>query len=105
MPAHVICLPMLCDSTRHTHQNHTYMPSAFLLLYTHMSLGFESRRSSLFSDVTQYRLVDYDVSEQHIRPMFKGFLLDCLSLEDGTDRLHRNVDNYLQITLRDVEEG
>ena len=43
-----------------------------------------------------------DVSEHTIGTIFKGravkkFFLVYLTLEDGTDRLSRNVDNKLQI--------
>jgi len=53
-------------------------------------------RSSFFWDVTQRELVCTDVSGQPIGLIFKGEgveddLLDCLALEDGTDRLSRNV--------------
>jgi hypothetical protein len=51
---------------------------------------------TLFWDVTQRRLVVTDVSGQAIGPIFEDrdqeeFLLDCLTLEDGTDSLSQNV--------------
>jgi hypothetical protein len=47
-------------------------------------------RSSLFWDVTQRRLVVTDVSGQSVGAVAS---LDCLTLDDGTDRLSRNVGN------------
>jgi len=59
-------------------------------------------RSSLFWDVTQHWLVVIDVSGQPIRPILNGqSLLDCLTLEDGTDRLSPNDGNY-QLTLLNI---
>ena len=52
-------------------------------------------RSSLFWDVAQHWLVVTDVSGQPIGPILNGqSLLDCLTLEGGTDRLSRNDGNY-----------
>jgi hypothetical protein len=46
--------------------------------------------SSLFCDVAQRWLVVTNVSGQQIGPIFKG-QVTCLALEDGTNRLSRNV--------------
>jgi len=49
-------------------------------------------RSSIFRDVTQRRLV-------------VGYCrLDCLTLEDRTGKLSRNVVTNCQFTLRDIPE-
>jgi hypothetical protein len=58
--------------------------------------------------LTQRRLVVIDVSGQRIGPIFmeqavEEDFLDCFSLEDGTNTLSRNVDNY-QSTLRSIPE-
>ena len=47
-----------------------------------------------------------DVSEQPVGTIFKGQAVqaDCLTVEDGTYRLSRNVGNY-QSTLRNIPEG
>jgi hypothetical protein len=45
------------------------------------------------------RLVVTDVTRQPTDPIF----LDCLTLEEGINRLFRNVGNY-QSTLRDIPE-
>ena len=51
-------------------------------------------KPSLFWHVTQRRLViSTDIQEY--------FFLDCLTLEEWTDRLSRNVVSY-QSTLRDI---
>jgi hypothetical protein len=50
-------------------------------------------RSSLFWDITHRTLVVTDVSEQPIGPIFKGQAVRCLNLEDGNDKLSRNVGN------------
>ena len=46
-------------------------------------------------------MVITDVSEQHIRPIFTGqqvqILFEFLTLEDGTDRLSRNVGVELSL--------
>jgi hypothetical protein len=49
-------------------------------------------KSSLFWDVTQRLLVVTDVSGQPIGPIFKGQEGSTLTLEDGTDKLSRNVE-------------
>jgi hypothetical protein len=54
----------------------------------------------------QHILIVTDVSGQPIGPIFKSQAvqyLDCLILEDGTDRLSRNVGNY-QFMLRNIPE-
>jgi hypothetical protein len=64
-------------------------------------------RPSLVWDVTQHRLVVNDVSGQTTGTMFKDQgdqSKDCLTLEDGTDSLSRNVGNY-QSTLCNIPEG
>jgi hypothetical protein len=49
-------------------------------------------RSSLFWDVTQRGLIVTDVSGQPLGPIFKDpAVQDRLTLEDGTDKLSRNV--------------
>jgi len=65
-------------------------------------------RSSLFWDVTPYGLLVTDFSGQPIGLIvncegLKKDLSDCLTLEDGTDRLFRNVGNY-QSTLHNIAE-
>ena len=67
-------------------------------------------RSSLFWDITQRRLVVTDVSVQPIGPIFMDRadwtvlpLKICLTVEDGSDRLSRNVDKY-QSTVRNIAE-
>lgn len=66
-------------------------------------------RASLFSDVARRILVLTDISGQPICRISKGqafqekFFLDCLTLEDGTNRSSRNVGNY-QPTLRNIQE-
>ena len=37
-----------------------------------------------------------DVSGQAIGPIFKGQFMDYLNLQEWSDRLPRNVGNYLQ---------
>jgi len=61
--------------------------------------------SSVFWDVTQSRLVIPDVSGQPVGPILKDQIVqdDCSTLQDGTDRLSRNVANY-QPTLRNIPE-
>jgi hypothetical protein len=63
-------------------------------------------RSAIFWDITQRRVVIFtDVSGQPLGPIFKGqevqeenlFFLDFLTLEDGTDRLSRNVGKGLPL--------
>jgi hypothetical protein len=54
---------------------------------------------SLFSDVTQRRLVFTDVSGQPVGPIIKGQAIR----EVATDKLSRNVCNY-QNTLRNIPE-
>ena len=70
------------------------------------------RRYGLFWDVTKRSLIVTDVSGQLIGPifrvqavqeMFPAFFLNCLTLEDGTDRFSRNAGNY-QSTLRNILE-
>ena len=55
----------------------------------------ELMRSSLFWDVTQRREIITDVSGQLITPIFKGRTVQeyCLTVEDGTDNLSRDVGN------------
>jgi hypothetical protein len=50
-------------------------------------------RSSRFWNVRWHRLVVTDVSEQPFDPIFKNQAVqeDCLTLENGTDNLWRNV--------------
>jgi hypothetical protein len=62
-------------------------------------------RSSFFWDVTHRTLVVTVVSEQLIDPIFKGQAVqdDCVTVEDGTDRLSRNFGNY-QSRLRNIPE-
>ena len=43
-----------------------------------------------------------DVSEQPIGPSFNSFL-NCLTLENGTDRMSQNVSNY-QSTMLNIKE-
>jgi hypothetical protein len=47
--------------------------------------------SSFFLDVTQRVLVVTEVSAQPTGPIF---IIQAWNLEDGTDRLYRNVGNY-----------
>ena len=66
-------------------------------------------KSWLFWNVAQGRLVVADVSGQPIASIFKvqavQVFLDCLTVEDGTDSLTRNVGNYnYQSTLRDIPQ-
>jgi len=62
-------------------------------------------RSSLFWDVTQRKLVFTNVSEQPMDPILKDQAAkdDGSTLQDGTDRLSRNVGNY-QHVLRNIAE-
>jgi uncharacterized protein involved in tellurium resistance len=65
-------------------------------------------RSALFWDFKRSRMVVTDVSRQRVSPIFDvqavQLDLDCLlTLEDGTDRLSRNVSNY-NYTLRKPPE-
>ena len=61
--------------------------------------------SSVFWDFTQSILVVTDVSGQAIGPIFKGqaFFLECCTIDDGKDRLSRNVGNH-PCTLRNIPE-
>jgi len=56
-------------------------------------------RDLLFWNVMQRGLIVTDVAGQPISPIFKRQAVkkgvDSLTLEDGTDRLFRNFDNYL----------
>jgi transcription elongation GreA/GreB family factor len=56
-------------------------------------------RSSILWDVMQRRWVVSEVSEQPTGSVFKGHPLGLLDLEDGNDRLYRNVgnDKYIHI--------
>ena len=58
-------------------------------------------RFALFWDITQRRVVIlYRRSGQHIGPIFKGQEVqeeDFFTLEDGTDRLSRNVGKGLPL--------
>jgi hypothetical protein len=51
--------------------------------------------SSLSWDVMQCYFVFTDVSGQPICPIFKGQAVQegCFTLEDGTDKLYKNVGN------------
>ena len=69
------------------------------------SLNFETVTSSLFWDVTQPTYTDsqspafrdnLSVPSSKVKKT-KHFYFDCLTLEDGTDKLSRNVDNLLAI--------
>jgi len=54
-------------------------------------------RSSIFCYVTQSRLVlSHRRFGKTYRSNFQGFL-DCMILEDWTDRLSRNAGNYVTI--------
>jgi hypothetical protein len=73
-------------------------------------LGFATENSvflssSVFWDVTQLRLVVTDVSGQPVGPSIKDQAVqdDCSTLQDGADRLSRNVGNY-QLTLCNIPE-
>jgi hypothetical protein len=75
-----------------------FLKSAFLLL-----------NSSLFWDITQRSVVPTDVWGESIGRIFKGqvvlhqAVLNCFNLEDGTNRLYRNVGNCYSM-LRNVSE-
>jgi hypothetical protein len=60
-------------------------------------------RSSLFWDVTRRRLLIIGVLVQPISPIFKGQAVQDGDLEDGNDRLSRNVGKY-QSTPRNIQE-
>jgi hypothetical protein len=63
-----------------------------------MACAITVLRSALFSDITQCRVLSFtDVSGQPIDPIFKGqdVFFDFLTLEDGIDRLSRNVAKRL----------
>jgi hypothetical protein len=64
--------------------------------------AFKRELLSLFYDVTRRILVVTDISVPSSRdkPSNKK---ECLSLEDGTNRLSRNVGNYYY-TLRNTQE-
>ena len=69
-------------------------------LITTAPLNYLNQPSSLLNwAVTQRRLVVTYVTGQPIDPIF----LDCLTLEDGINRLSRNVGNY-QPALHKVPE-
>ena len=101
------------------------LPSELLLIclfgntptnQNHMHEEIKNMSSSLLWDVTQRRLVVTDVSGQPIGPNVKGqtaqeecrehlrsfpaFFLECLTLQDGTNMLSRNVGNYLLRCVR-----
>jgi len=81
----------------------------YICIYIHIVIsGFCQgvNETSLFWNFTQCRLVFViNVLGQTISPVFKceAVHLYCLSglldLEDGTERLSRNVDNKLQINV------
>jgi hypothetical protein len=59
--------------------------------------GFRRGLNEIFAFLGCYTayIVVIDVSGQPIGPIFNGQAEeDCLTLEDGTDRLSRNVGNY-----------
>jgi len=62
----------------------------------------------LFWDVTHRRLILADVLAQRIGPIFKSqavqIFWDCLTLDDGPDRLCRNVCNILPINAMQIPE-
>jgi len=60
-------------------------------------LGYGLRCSGMLRSVDRSLLAD--ISGPPIGPVFKGKAV----LEDGTDRLSRNVGNY-QSTLRNIQE-
>jgi hypothetical protein len=69
-------------------------------LITTVQFNYLNQPSSLFLwAVTQRRLVVTYITGQPIDPIF----LDCLTLEDGINRLSRNVGNY-QSTLRNIPD-
>ena len=63
-------------------------------------------RSSLLWHFTQRRFLVTDVSEQAIGSIFvcHAVCLNCLTVENGIDRLFRTVGNYIQSTLHKIPE-